>query len=420
MFDNKMNGSAEILPSCSTSASFAATRARKITINNQPDAFALTEDQLKDQNLKSCRVHTLRISVFLALSLAAALLGYFAFTLFSKAEQDSFERQFSSSASLIADNLKAAFQIIFNSALEQSALYTYQFQDESIWPNVTIVGFNEVSTVRLQISNGHGINFIPLIDARTNRKSWEAYAAATYPSLELPQDVRDVLAAWPPSKGIYDTPGNGTYKVYSTTPIVGSLYPYILAPTWQVSPAENNIIIMKNQHSSGPRLVTIDQCIETLQPALSDFLKLYTDPTASLRPSAIMYVPILSYTNRSKVLGITNLVFTWDTLMSGALPSFIKGVECVIHSSTSGSSYTFSVDGQTVNAESASDTHDPSYNYLRYQFNIHVDPAQVYTVSVYPTKGLENLYKTDTPLVSLLAVICGIGILLIFLFRLIL
>ena len=387
-------------------------------LNRVDESTEDTDGDLRGQAIKLALVRILRNCVLIAWILATALLGYFSYTTFAEADQVSFQDQFSASANLISNRLRSSFQIVRSSAMEQSSLYSYEFQDENQWPNITMSGFNEIMTPRLKLANGRAINFVALLDGRTDRKSWEAYAAATYPSLVLPQSVRDILAAWPPSNGTYNAAADNIVKVYSPIPQISSIYPYLLAPTWQVVPVGTATILMKNQHSPGPRMVTIDQAVRSLQPALSDFVVLYIDVNI-FRPSSIVYVPIISMMNETKVLGLTNLVFSWDVLMSGALPSYIGGVECVIESSSSRSSYTFGISGSNVSIKSIGDSHDTRFNNLVRQFSIQIDASQEYTISLYPTRNLEDSYKSSTPLFSLLVIICGIGMVPIFVYTII-
>lgn len=370
----------------------------------------VNEDEAKNERFKMNLVRWLRISIFIALSLAAALLGYFAYTTFSDAEQDSFKREFSSSAVLIEDNLRAAFQDIERTALEQAAIFTYRFPDESQWPNITFPNYAKVFKAQLNGTNARGMTFSPLIDARTNRKTWEAYAARAYKSLDLPASIRASLASWPPSKGIYDLPfGQDGRKVYSVVPIPGSRYPYLLVPTWQTIPRIYSTFLMFNLHANGPRMLTIGQAVKARKPALSDFLALLIDPVTVIRPSSIMYAPIIGFHDRKKVLGMTSLFFSWDSLLSGSLPSFIDGIECVIMSSSSLTSYTFSISGSNVAIESIGDAHNSKYNHLRNMFSIQIDAAQEFFFSIYPTQTLENKYKTKTPLYCLIIVLSSIG-----------
>ena len=368
-------------------------------------AEVLSEEDVKNERFNLWRVRWLRISVFFALSLAAALLCYFAFAIFSDAELDSFKKEFASSTALVAGNLRAAFQDI-----TRRAVFTYRFPDESQWPNITFPNYAKIFSAQLNGTNGRGMNFSPLIDARVNRKSWEAYAARVYKTLDLPASVCATLASWPPSMGIYDLPtGQGGNKVYSVVPIPGSRYPYMLVPSWQKLPSEFSIFMMSNLLARGARMTAIGQAVQTRKPALSDFVAHFIHPLTVLRPSSIMYVPIRGFRDRNRVLGITSLFFSWDSLMAGSLPSFIDGVECVIMSSSSLTSYTFSISGSNVAIKSTGDTHKSKYDYLNNKFCIQIDATQEFFFSIYPTTILENKYKTKTPLYCLVIVLCSIG-----------
>ena len=78
-------------------------------------------------------------------------------------------------------------------------------------------------------------------------------------------------------------------------------------------------------------------------------------------------------------------------------------------SSSSLTSYTFSISGSNVAIKSTGDTHKSKYDYLNNKFCIQIDATQEFFFSIYPTTILENKYKTKTPLYCLVIVLCSIG-----------
>lgn len=162
--------------------------------------------------------------------------------------------------------------------------------------------------------------------------------------------------------------------------------------------------------------------LEYKVPTLTAILQLVQDSVR--RPSSILFFPVFDdfesdYGNRTNnVVGSISIVFSWDTLLQKILPNYIKGMICVLRSST-GQEYSYSVSGKDVKFLGEGDQHDPRYNKYKEVVNAtlgnteellgQVDYLITYTLLMYPSETFESQYVTNR------AAIYTAGVVLIFL-----
>ncbi len=172
--------------------------------------------------------------------------------------------------------------------------------------------------------------------------------------------------------------------------------------------------------------------LEYKVPSLTAILQLVQD--SETRPSSILFFPVfdnfetleeyenngmpMAMVNETNVVGSISIVFSWDTLLQMILPNYIKGMICVLRSST-GQEYSYSVSGNDVTFLGAGDLHDPKYH--KYQEVVEatlgnteeeigqVDYLITYTLVMYPSETFEKEYVTNR------AAIYTAGVVLIFL-----
>ena len=171
--------------------------------------------------------------------------------------------------------------------------------------------------------------------------------------------------------------------------------------------------------------------LEYQVPALTAILQLVQD--SDTRPSSILFFPVFNnfempeddplmndIGNRTRnVVGSISIVFSWDTLLQSILPNYIKGLICVLQSST-GQQYSFSVSGNDVTFIGEGDKHDTNYDDKQLVVNAtlgrtkdqlgQVDYLITYTLIMYPSKTFEDVYVNND------AIFYTVGVVLIFLF----
>mmetsp|Transcript_10416 Transcript_10416/g.15780 ORF Transcript_10416/g.15780 Transcript_10416/m.15780 type:complete len:547 (-) Transcript_10416:55-1695(-) len=170
--------------------------------------------------------------------------------------------------------------------------------------------------------------------------------------------------------------------------------------------------------------------LEYQVPTLTAILQLVQD--SETRPSSILFFPVfdnfetsesfhdigMPKANETNVVGSISIVFSWDTLLQKILPNYIKGMICVLQSST-GQEYSYSVSGNDVTFLGGGDLHDPKYDEYKEVVEAtlgnteeeigQVDYLITYTLVMYPSEIFESVYVTNR------AAIYTSGVVLIFL-----
>ena len=409
-------------------------------------------DTPEDQRRQDRKVCLLRGGVVITLLTATTLVATFVGLYVSNDERYNFENQYLDSVSMVAESFQNRIDIKYSTAKTFSAMITSRYGnvaqavlgEEPLWPNVTIPDFQEQAMAMLDIADGRAISFNPIITQDVNRLEWEAHAAATAEILGDPLLVTpDPEAEWPDNRtvsfGIYsrDQDKNVIYDPgYAPN---STFYKDVMVPVWQIAPIENNSkAIMYNLHSETYRQQALDHMMRFQVADLTAFLQLVQDGVET-RPSAILFYPVFDvFRNKTEEVGVANgaqtqeqeqtvvgsisIVFSWDMLLNDILPNYIKGMICVLRSST-GESFSYHISGDEVHLMGEGDMHDVKYDSLGRDFEAKLlldeDVEEeinseikfiIYTLSIYPSKEFEAEYVTNK------AAIYASGVVLIFLF----
>ena len=139
----------------------------------------------------------------------------------------------------------------------------------------------------------------------------------------------------------------------------GSKYTHVMVPVWQIAPIKTNekaVMVMCNAS---------DHMMQHNVPTFTAILQLVQD--VETRPSSILFYPIFDtfssivHDEEQHVVGSVSIVFSWDTLLDRILPDYMKGVICVLQSSTE-QEFSYSISGGTVILLGEGDMHDPKYD----------------------------------------------------------
>ena len=105
----------------------------------------------------------------------------------------------------------------------------------------------------------------------------------------------------------------------------------------------------------------------------------------------------------SNVVGTVSMAFSWDILLKNTMPDYIKGMVCVLKSST-GLVYSYKLSGDTVTLLGSGDLHDTNYDeygrHIKANLGIteRIDIERdfiTYSLHVYPSREFEALYVTN-------------------------
>ena len=139
----------------------------------------------------------------------------------------------------------------------------------------------------------------------------------------------------------------------------------------------------------------------------SDVFQLVEDP--KFRPSTSLFTGIYSLDSTAAsptLLGLSNVIFSWDTVLLDTLPSNLERVDCVLITPTM--TVTMSVDHGTATTVGRGDFHDPSMTSYGLSVVLDINSASgttgnplygdKFTIMIYPSSAFHDQYITQVPL----------------------
>ena len=287
-------------------------------------------------------------------------------------------------------------------------------------PNVSFPGFNLLAYYLNTVAQVRGIAWLPLVTP-AQLPGFQAYAAATLGSQWA--GVTPVQAGYVNASamavGIATTTRNVLGGVFagnaSVHKPVNASAPYYF-PLIQESPlATNEAVIMFDLSSEPIRGQAIAAAIADGQQHTTDWLRLVQDTNANLnRIASLLITPVLL---NGSVIGLSNTVFNWDSVLAQALPSSISGIDVVLSSQLSSRTFTMRVVGGNVLGIGTGDLHDTAASLAPYgrAVTATVGPTQ-WTMTLYPTQELVASYHTTGPRDRCVAVIVVVVVCLLLFF----
>ena len=271
---------------------------------------------------------------FLLCALIAALGSWFYIKL-NNEELSKFKSQFTSASLSITTTVSDGIQRKIVAASLGNSIYGYAIQGgcDGIMPNFTLSGYESIMENIITMSGLRLMSFSPLVTPQT-RGGWEQYAKENVGLLHGPSYLNvSTAGSWVVADGIYNLTANGQVK--SNNYIPGSLYPTFLFPVWQTAPIKlyGRAVMFDPHELSGSRIKTIDRMIKSKSVESSDVIHLVVDGP-SLRPSTLLYGPVLSLESGNPVIGLLALGFSWDDVLRGIAPSNFV-IDCVVSTATS-------------------------------------------------------------------------------------
>ena len=338
--------------------------------------------------------------VFILVGLASGL-GAGSFILLRYRELSTFRGEFISATTQTRRSLAEHLQKSLVAATLINNIYQTDILNNAgvALPFYTLPAFDKIVDGINQLSKSRITTFSPLITNSTRQK-WEEYAEDNVDLLNGPPSLKvSKNGSWIVADGIYTTNSLGK-PISSPNYSVGSLYPNLMFPVWQVAPlAANSIAVMFDPHAKeGTRRTAIDKAIATMQGTCTDIVQFLVDKTF-FRPSTILYFPMGTTSSSDDMIGLLAIAFTWDEILTNILPSYLKNIDVVI--STSSSTVTLSLENGAATVVGPGDLHNRDFdqymtvisNSLSTTHNILVG----YTIALYPTESFYRNYITTYP-----------------------
>jgi hypothetical protein len=381
------------------------------------------------QRQRDGRVCLIRTCLILALLTAAAIVATFAGWYVRSDEHANFEMQYRDSVEKVGEAFQRRLSVKRDSVTTFASMVTSRYGPEDSWPNVTIPNFPQQTEGLLRIADGRALSYNPVVTQDVDRLQFEAHAtesAWTIGGNGSTLVAPDPDAEWPDNRtvsfGIYSRDADKNVIYDPGHDPDSEDYPDVMVPVWQIAPLEGNErAVMFNLHSEVNRMAALDSMMAHGVPSLTAILQLVQDKDVT-RPSAILFCPVFDKFDDHgevdgggglfgdppgrEVVGSVSLVFSWDTFLDSILPDYIRGVVCVLSSST-GQVYSYKISGSIVTLLGEGDLHDPNYDGYRkaVEARLLLDHEEevgkfvTYTLTMYPSVELEDQYSTSKPAV---------------------
>jgi hypothetical protein len=163
---------------------------------------------------------------------------------------------------------------------------------------------------------------------------------------------------------------------------------------------------MYDLNSEPLRNRAINDVISTRSSHTTDWLRLVQDPCPTSFPkcriASLCLTPVLV---NGEIVGISNVVFNWDTVLLQSLPSFINGIDAVLSSGLSANKYTMRIVSGSVNNLGPGDLHETTHAVEVYRQAVSATLGTTWTLTLYPTTTLMESYLTSGPRDRAIAVV---------------
>ena len=287
-----------------------------------------------------CHLKVIKIAIIFLLCSLIASMGPLTYLLLHDTEIKDFESTFSSASELLSNSIAGSIDRKIAAGMLVDNLFggAIASDQKQILPNFTLFNFENTMNALAISANCRYIAFAPLINT-TTRLGWEAYAEKNVHKLNGPPSlVTSINGSWIVADGIYTISASGVRSYDLGYTGKDTPYPYWMFPVWQVAPvAQNSDLVMLDSLAVkiGGRQASIDEALTFRKPVFTSFVNLVQDLGTNIRPSTLIFSPIMSLADGNPIVGMFSSGFSWDVMLAGILYPEYKEVNCVITSTDS-------------------------------------------------------------------------------------
>lgn len=178
------------------------------------------------------------------------------------------------------------------------------------------------------------------------------------------------------------------------TPVNASA-PYYFPLIHEAPLHTNEPVIMYDLNSEPLRRRAISDVLADGQQHTTDWIRLVQDTQLSLnRIASLALTPVFF---NGTIVGLSNTVFNWDSVLLQALPSFINGIDAVLSSQLSNRTFTMRIISGAVIGVGEGDQHESDSQVQQYKSTVSATLGTTWTLTIYPTVSLINSYRSNGP-----------------------
>lgn len=357
-----------------------------------------------------------RIAFIFTLASVAVTFGYLSYYLLTESENELTEAQFAS----IAD--RAIYSTKDN--LEKKRLGTVSLAsvigganpDASQWPFASLNNFENIANNLVDVSKGCRMAFAPFVQA-DQLQSFEDFAYDYYEHSRMPEPFPNgtaVSASF--GKGVWSMDNEmQAYKETDGTTFWGSSN-QVIAPMLYHNTGASSKLLM-NMHFS-PNLGQmmddmmicaeekasegrpLDECFTISGMALD---KTSWTQGAESGPGSTIMQPVYASNDPAKLVGVIVSAIVWGEIMMSTYADAVSGVDLVLEAGDQ--VYTYTVYNGNATFQGEGDLHETKFDSFATSLDITSKDlfdlaSEHYTVTLYPTQELYDVYSTRNPMIA--------------------
>lgn len=357
-----------------------------------------SEEYIKKSKL---RIVFFRLMVFLCLMAAAALGGYFGFTVSYRLQDKIYHAHYNSITQQLQNLVLKEMENKVTAGKAFATVVGNYCPNDNLWPNCSVEAtvYDDLTNSLVKLSKLYNVGLGPLITQKT-RAGFEAYA---YNFFLHDPSLPKTTGMTPIGKGIW------TVNPQKTPPFIHDVYSPILLPAFQFTAMRNfPNMVMFNTHThpiyAHPQDALIlcaksngNACPATITDIMLSQLRTFTQPPV-FAPASVIFQPIFPVNAPNKMVGIIGVRHDWGTSFDQtSIPNFVN-LDCVINTSTVTLTYKIANGTMTMNNEEVGDFHDRNFDTYMYSFRMK-SPAEDYTITFYPNKEYYDIYHSNAPII---------------------
>lgn len=371
-------------------------------------------------------VWTGRIAFIFMLAAVATTFGYLSYTLLTESEHELTEAQFASIADRAIYSAKENIEKKRLGTVSLASVIGGANPDAAQWPFVTLNNYETIATNLIDVSKGCQMIFAPFVQP-DELQDFEDFAYDYYENSRMPEPFPNgtaVSEAW--GKGVWSMDSEmQPYKETDGTTFWGSSN-QVIAPMFQHSLGPSKQLLM-NMHFSPKLGKMIDEmkiCIEEKASegrsldecvAISAMAPDQTSGTqkAPNGPGSNIMQPVYASNDPTKQVGVIVTAVVWTEIMVSTYADAVSGVDVVLQSGDQ--AYTFTVYHGSATLQGEGDLHDTKFDSFATTLDLTskdlFNPASMhYTVTLYPTQELYDVYCTRNPMLATVGAVCIIAL----------
>lgn len=355
------------------------------------------------ESLACTRTQVLRLTLVSSLLVAAVACAVLSYIVLSDTERDVGVYAYESIAASALINARSITMRKVQGSEVMATVLSYEVRNASQWPFIRVDGYIPIASAVAALSASTTQSLMVFVDPE-EATSFEEHTQQVYKEQGRPEDAGVNEFGF----GIWKNDPETNQRVHDISGETDWNGPSkILAPLMMHHrPGAGSL--MYNVYSEADRGIQLESMFDcvarhddpSVSPsctAITDMLELKVRPG----PAGLLFRPIFPVNDPEELVGFATTSIHWEEVLQNVVPNYVDGLICVV--STDTASYTYEIREGVPLLVGPGDLHSGFEEYKRSVvlndfIETGVETSAVYTLTIYPTQELLDIFTTASPL----------------------